>query len=113
MLGATKGRPGNAYFVTDGDDVVFREFVSALLESQGVTPPTRSVPIPVAHALAVAGEAAWRALPLPGQPPLTRFAYWVTSQECTIRIDKARDQLGYKPIRTRTEGLAELRTARV
>jgi nucleoside-diphosphate-sugar epimerase len=113
MLGATKGHPGNAYFVTDGGDVVFREFVSALLESQGVTPPTRSVPTPVAHALAVAGEAAWRALPLPGQPPLTRFAYWVTSQDCTIRIDKARDQLGCKPIRTRTEGLAELRTAQV
>jgi nucleoside-diphosphate-sugar epimerase len=113
MLGATKGRPGNAYFVTDGEDVVFRDFVTELLATQGVTAPSRNVPVGVAHALAVAGETAWRALPLPGQPPLTRFAYWVTSQECTIRIDKARDQLEYKPIRTRTEGLAELRTASV
>ncbi len=113
ILGATKGRPGNAYFVTDGEDVVFKEFVSALLATQNVTPPSRNVPVGVAHALAVAGETAWRALPLPGEPPLTRFAYWVTSQECTIRINKARDQLGYKPIRTRAEGLAELQAAPV
>jgi nucleoside-diphosphate-sugar epimerase len=76
-----------------------------------VEAPTRNVPDPVAHALAVAGEAAWRALPLPGRPPLTRFAYWVSAQECTIRIDKAREQLGYAPVRSRPEGLAELRAA--
>jgi nucleoside-diphosphate-sugar epimerase len=109
VLGAARGDPGNAYFVTDGDAVVFRDFVSELLSTQGVEAPTRNVPDPVAHALAVAGEAAWRALPLPGRPPLTRFAYWVSVQECTIRIDKARQQLGYVPVRSRPEGLAELR----
>ena len=31
-------------------------------------------------------------------PPLTRFAYWVSAQECTIRIDKAREELGYAPV---------------
>jgi nucleoside-diphosphate-sugar epimerase len=108
VLGSERGQPGNAYFVTDGDPVVFREFVSALLRTQGVEPPTRSIPAPVAGALAVAGETVWGALPLPGRPPLTRFAYWVSSQECTIRIDKAREQLGYAPVREREEALAEL-----
>jgi nucleoside-diphosphate-sugar epimerase len=111
VLGATRGRPGNAYFVTDGEPVVFREFVSELLATQGVTAPTRSIPAWAASALATAGEAAWRRLPLPGRPPLTRFAYWVSSQECTIRIDKARQQLGYAPVKSRADGLAELRTA--
>jgi nucleoside-diphosphate-sugar epimerase len=73
-----------------------------------VEAPQRSIPAGVAHALALGGEAAWRVLPLPGRPPLTRFAYWVSSQECTIRIDKAREQLGYAPIKSRAEGLAEL-----
>jgi nucleoside-diphosphate-sugar epimerase len=112
VLAAARGRPGNAYFVTDGEPVVFREFVSELLATQGVEPPTRSIPAPLAGALAVAGESAWRLLPLPGRPPLTRFAYWVSSQECTIRIDKAREQLGYAPVKAREEGLAELRGAR-
>ncbi len=109
VLGARAGRPGNAYFVTDGDPVSFREFLSELLATQGVSAPTRSVPARVAHALAAGGEALWRTLPLPGQPPMTRFAYWVSAQECTIRIEKARAELGYAPVRTVDEGLAELR----
>lgn len=109
VLGATRGRAGNAYFVTDGEPVVFREFITELLGTQGVEPPSRSVPAPVAHALAVSGETLWRALPLRGRPPLTRFAYWVSSQDCTIRIDKARKELGYEPVKTPAEGLAELR----
>jgi nucleoside-diphosphate-sugar epimerase len=110
MLGATRGAPGEVYFVTDGEPVVFRDFVSELLSTQGVDPPTRTIPASVARALAVGGETAWHALPLPGRPPLTRFAYWVSAQECTIKIDKAREQLGYEPVRSREDGLAELRT---
>jgi nucleoside-diphosphate-sugar epimerase len=109
ILGATRGNPGEVYFVTDGDPVSFREFISQLLETQGVPAPTRSIPVGVAGALSAAGETAWRLLPLPGRPPLTRFAYWVSSQECTIRIDKARSELGYEPLKSRDEGLAELR----
>jgi nucleoside-diphosphate-sugar epimerase len=109
VLGATRGRPGNAYFITDGEPVVFREFVSELLSTQGVKPPERNIPSPVAHLLAVTGETAWHVLPLPGRPPLTRFAYWISSQECTIRIGKAREQLGYEPVRTIPDGIADLR----
>jgi nucleoside-diphosphate-sugar epimerase len=111
VLGAERGHPGNTYFVTDGDPAVFREFVSSLLATQGVAAPTRSVPRRLASVLAATGEAAWRLLPLPGSPPLTRFTYWVSAQECTIRIDKARDQLGYAPVKTVAEGLAEMQAA--
>ena len=113
LLGATRGVPGNVYFVTDGEPVVFREFVGELLLTQGLTPPSRSIPTWLGGTLASAGEAAWSRLPLPGRPPLTRFAYWVSSQECTIRIDKARERLGYEPVKAITAGLEELRTAHV
>jgi nucleoside-diphosphate-sugar epimerase len=109
LLAAQRGGPGRVYFVTDGDPVVFREFVSELLRTQGVEPPRRSLPAPVASALALASEAAWRTLPLGGQPPLTRFVVWVSSQECTIDISRARSELGYAPVRTREEGLTQLR----
>jgi nucleoside-diphosphate-sugar epimerase len=108
VLGAQRGTPGQVYFVTDGEPVVFRDFVSDLLRTQGVEPPTRSIPRPVAGTLAWTGEKAWRMAPLRGQPPLTRFAYWVSSQECTIRIDKASRELGYEPVKDRPGGLAEL-----
>ena len=108
LLGASRGAGGNAYFVTDGEPVVFRDFVSQLLATQGVPVPMRSIPDSLARGLALAGEGVWSALRLPGRPPLTRFAYWVSSQECTIRIDKATSQLGYRPVRTIDEGLDEL-----
>jgi nucleoside-diphosphate-sugar epimerase len=111
VRGAEQGRPGNVYFVTDAETVVFREFVSALLASQGVAAPTRSIPGRLASTLATAGEAAWRLLPLAGSPPLTRFTYWVSSQECTIDIGKAREQLGYAPLKTIDAGLAEMQAA--
>jgi nucleoside-diphosphate-sugar epimerase len=46
---------------------------------------------------------------LPGRPPLARFTYWILTQECTIDDSKARRELGYAPIVSREQGLAELR----
>ena len=107
-LGATRAPAGGVYFVTDGEPVVFREFVTALLETQGVSVPDKSVPAGVAGAAAVVAERLWRVLRRPGSPPLTRFAVWVASQECTIDIARAREELGYEPVTTRERGLAEL-----
>lgn len=109
LLGAERGAPGGVYFVTDGEDVIFRDFVTRLLQTRGVTPPTRSLPVPLARALAAVCETAWRALPLPGRPPLTRFAVWVSALETTIDITRARTELGYAPVRTIEDGLEELR----
>jgi nucleoside-diphosphate-sugar epimerase len=109
VLAAEKGTPGEPYFVTDGEPVEFRDFVSELLRTQGVEPPTRSLPTWLAHTISSGGELAWKALPLPGGPPLPRFTYWVTTQECTIDDSKARRELGYAPVVSREEGLAELR----
>jgi nucleoside-diphosphate-sugar epimerase len=108
LLGARVGAAGEVYFVTDGEPVVFREFISELLETQGVEPPTRSLPAPLATVIAAGAEAAWRVLPLRGEPPLTRFVVWVSSHECTIDISKARRELGYAPVKGRAEGMAEL-----
>jgi nucleoside-diphosphate-sugar epimerase len=107
-LGATRGAPGGVYFITDGDPIPFREMVTRMLASQGVEAPDKNVPAPVARAAATACETLWRFLPLGGHPPITRFAVWVSSLECTIDISRARSELGYQPLRTRDEGLREL-----
>jgi nucleoside-diphosphate-sugar epimerase len=108
LLAAEKGAPGEAYFVTDGEPVVFRDFVTALLETQGVEPPDRSIPAWSAAPLARVAEATWRLLPLSGTPPMTTFRSWLLTQECTIDISKARAELGYAPVVSREQGLAEL-----
>lgn len=109
VLAAEKGRPGEAYFVTDDEPVVFREFVTAMLQTQDVEPPDRSLPAWTAGPMASVCEAAWKLLPLKGDPPMTRFRSWLLTQECTIEISKAKSELGYAPIVTRDQGLAELR----
>jgi nucleoside-diphosphate-sugar epimerase len=107
-LGATKASAGSVYFVTDGTPVLFRDFVSRLLRTQGVTPPDKSVPPGVARLLAAGSELVWRRFKRPGSPPLTRFAVWVSSQECTLDISRAERDLGYRPPKSREDGLAEL-----
>jgi nucleoside-diphosphate-sugar epimerase len=96
VLGATKGAPGGV------------DFITRLLATQGVEVGDRSVPRPVIRALATASEAAWRLLPLPGQPPVTRLAYWLAALETTIDISRARAELGYEPVRTIDDGMREL-----
>ena len=67
------------------------------------------MPAWLAAALAAGSETAWRLLRLGGEPPLTRLAVWLSSQECTIEITKARAELGYEPVISRAQGLAALR----
>lgn len=109
MLGAERGRPGGVYFVTDGEPVVFRDFITELLGTQGVTPGGRNMPAPVAGAMAAGAEGVWRTFRLGGSPPITRLAYWLSAQECTIDISRARQELGYEPVRSIPEGMEELR----
>jgi len=111
VLAAQRGVPGNAYFVTDGSPVVFREFVSALLATQGVQAPEGELPLWAARAVARVSETAWRYLPIPGEPPVASFAVWASGLEATIDDTKAREQLGYAPVVTRDHGLTAMQAA--
>jgi nucleoside-diphosphate-sugar epimerase len=111
-LAATEAPAGSVYFVTDADPVVFRDFVGAMIATQGVQAPDKTIPLALAKGAAAASESAWRALKRPGHPPLTRFAVWASGLECTIEIARARRELGYTPVKDRAAGLAELRQAK-
>jgi nucleoside-diphosphate-sugar epimerase len=110
-LGATKAPAGSVYFVTDGEPVVFKEFVGELIATQGVDVPDKAVPLGVAKAAAAMLESIWRTLHRSSRPPLTRFAVWASGMECTIDTSRARRDLGYAPIKDRAEGLDEMRQA--
>lgn len=88
---------------------MFKAFVGAMIETQGVRPSDKSIGLRLAKTAASATEGAWRLLRRPGRPPLTRFAVWASGMECTIDISRARRDLGYAPVKDRETGLAELR----
>lgn len=111
LLGASRGGAGRAYFVTDGDPVVFREFVTDLLATQGVDVPDRQAPAALVRIVAACGEAIFGALRIRRPPPVTRLAYWLSALETTIDISRAREELGYRPVTSMADGMAELRAA--
>jgi nucleoside-diphosphate-sugar epimerase len=110
LAAADRGRGGEVYFVTDGAPVPFRTFATDLLATRGIAPDAGSVSGRVARAAAGGTGAVWRTLRLPGGPPVDLATVRVIGEECTLRDDRARLELGYEGHVTREQGLAELRS---
>lgn len=108
ILAAERGRGGEIYFLTDGPPVVFRDFMTALLKTQGVDIPDRSVPSWLIRGLARVVEAVWEPLGMEDDPPITYTAAKLIGEEVTVSDAKARRELGYTSHVSREEGLREL-----
>jgi nucleoside-diphosphate-sugar epimerase len=93
VLGWQRGRPGQAYFVTDLHRVTLRTFLEAHFAIHGV-----DAAIPDVDA-----ETAEAQIPVP--------ARWFLGQQCTLRTDKAVTELGYRPVVDHAAGLEAVRTA--
>jgi nucleoside-diphosphate-sugar epimerase len=109
LLAAEKGKGGEIYFLTDGEPVEVRGFLSQLLQAEGVTPPNGTLPRWVARAVAYVAELAWTLFRLSGEPPVARSEVRLIGEEVTVVDDKARRELGYAPVITRDDALASLR----
>jgi nucleoside-diphosphate-sugar epimerase len=107
-LALERGTGGNAYFVLDDGVTPMREFLTALIATRGLTPPDKEIPGWLARALGSLTEMTWRMLGKTTDPPLTRFAASMMSRDCTITTDKARRELGYAPVISRSDGLKQL-----
>ena len=59
-LALLRGRAGETYFLADAAPVVFREFVTDLLATQGIAAPEKTVPRWVVRGAAAAGDALAR-----------------------------------------------------
>ncbi len=109
ILAAEKGRGGQIYFVTDGPEYDFRDFMTALLETHGVTDNSKSMPFWLGNLVATVGEGIWKLLRLKSMPPLPREVLYLMGQHMTVNDSKAREELGYQGKVTLEEGLAEMR----
>lgn len=96
-LAISKGRGGDAYFVSDGADNTFKQFISGLLATKGIAQPTAWVPLPVAWTMARLMEWVWRTFSRPGEPPITRQMLRLIGKPFTVDIGKAERELGYQP----------------
>ena len=103
------GNPaGRAYFITNGEPVVLWDWINGLLTALGEPPVTRKVSLRTASTLGAVCEAAWRVLPLRGEPPMTRFIAAELAKDHWFDLSAARRDLGYVPRISMAAGTAEL-----
>jgi len=102
---------GRAYFISNGEPRSVREIVNALLAAVGAPQVEGSIPFGVAYALGAVCEGLWHALPLKGEPPMTRFLAEQLSTTHWYDMAPARRDFGYVPTVSIDEGLARLAAA--
>lgn len=99
---------GRPYFITNGEPVLLWEWIDTLLRGVGLPSVTRRIPLGAALAVGALTEFAWHALPLRGEPPLTRFVAAELAKDHWFNLAAARRDLGYDPRVTMAAGTAEL-----
>ncbi len=108
LLAAEKNVGGEVFFITDGEQPVFKEFIREVLTTQGVNTPDRSVPLGVARLLASLLAGVWRTFRLKGHPPLYPGMVNTLGLPFIVSDAKARRQLGYQNVISLREGLREM-----
>jgi nucleoside-diphosphate-sugar epimerase len=96
-------------YVLADEVVTWRGFIEAIAEAFNKKPPRASLPYSVAYGLAFLMEQAWRWLPLPGAPELTRYRISLFRGDLVFSSDKARREIGYRPAVGLQEGLTRTR----
>lgn len=96
---------GNAYFLTDGETPVFKDFIKKYVGTQGITIPDKDVSLAMAKIVASVMEFIWKTFRLKGHPPIYKGLVNVMGLEFITNDNKARQQLGYKTFITIEQGL--------
>ena len=102
---------GRAYFISNGEPRTVREIVNGLLGAAGAPQVDKTIPFGVAYAAGVVCEGLWHALPLKGEPPMTRFLAEQLSTTHWYDMAPARRDFGYVPGVSIHEGLTRLKAA--
>jgi len=110
LLAAEKGKAGNIYFITDGEPVVFRDFLTKLVGVVGVVIPERNVPLWLLWGLVTTLETynnvkTWFGFGKGSVLGLTRQTLALIGHQITVSDQKARRELGYRPVIDIEEGL--------
>ncbi len=106
-----ENRGGNIYFINDGIKIEHIEFVASVLKAIGMDwSPRFSLPYMPVYITASLMEFVFKFVGSKNPPVLTRFAVAALAGSRSYSIEKAKKELGYKPIIALEQGLDELRS---
>ena len=98
---------GQVYNITNGEPTPFKELIEEALQGLGLPIRYKKLPAFLLSGLASSLEVLYRVLPLKGEPPLTRYTYYLLRYSQTLDISKARKELGYEPRISIMEGITQ------
>lgn len=99
---------GRAYFISNGEPWPMRELLNALLDAAGAPRVDKTLSFRAAYRIGAVCEALWKALPLKGEPPMTRFLAEQLSTAHWYSMEPARRDFGYVPRIGMQEGMRQL-----
>jgi len=97
---------GNGYLVHDGESVTFQEFCGQISDALGVKRVRMHIPYAAAHAAARVMEVAGKVLRSEKRPLLTTYSVKNLGSRLRFSIEKAEQELGWRPAVSLPEGLA-------
>jgi len=107
-----QGKGGEAYFITDGGEPIsFRDMMTKMAATIGLELPDKNMPGWLARSAAKLLDLIWRLTLRRAPPPIDPHTAALLSRNCTLKIDKARRDLGYEPVISREAGIAALMQA--
>jgi nucleoside-diphosphate-sugar epimerase len=107
-LKANPGLSGRVYFISQGEPIPAWDMIDAILKAAGLGPVRGRVPHRLARTMGLVFEKLYEWLPLPGEPPLTRFVADALARSHWFDIGAARRDLGYAPTVSTADGLRRL-----
>ncbi len=102
---------GRAYFISNAEPRPMGEVLNALLAAAGAPPVHSHLSFKAAYAIGRVAEMLWTALPLKGEPPMTRFLAEQLSTTHWYDMAPATRDFGYRPRVGFDEGIARLKRA--
>ena len=102
---------GRAYFISNGEPWPLREVLNGLLRAAGAPEVRGTIPFRAAYAIGAVCEGLWTALPLRGEPPMTRFLVEQLGTAHWYSMTPAARDFGYVPKVTMADGLARLQAS--
>ena len=98
---------GTIYNITNGEPRAFRDLLEESLTGLGYPIKYRKIPASLLSGIASSLEFIYKTLNLKGEPPLTRYTYYLLRYSQTLDISKAERELGYHPKISISEGIEQ------
>jgi nucleoside-diphosphate-sugar epimerase len=108
LAAITPAAAGQIYHMTDGEEITARAAFCAIAAALGIAPPRFALPFPLVYFLAACLERIARIRHATTPPALTRYGVRLVACDSRYDINKAQNELGYRPLVTFRQGISTL-----